>query len=130
MPGEKAGWLHNPTPSKTVPSSGWMYADGGWSQDGSGIWHDDPSLTVTPGPLPLLARKFTVTGSGAAGEKGPQCLGGFTRTHRWWRGRPVYVNTKGQLLYHGRVDDGWKIGSKLGKYLLNKRIPLSPQPSH
>ena len=49
---------------------------------------------------------------GAAAEEWPSDQGVFTKTERWWRGRPVYVNTEGQLLHHGGT---WDIGSKLGK---------------
>merc|ERR1712227_59065 len=98
-PGKKRGWLRNPNPSKTLPTSGWQYADG------TGTWPADPTLTVTPGPLPPLARKFTVTATGAAAKKWPESLGVFTRTDRWWRGRPVYTNTEGRLLHQGNVDN-------------------------
>ena len=106
---EKRCWLKNPTASKTVPVSGWWYWDGKEWQD------DDPSLTVTSGPLPPLPRQFTVTGIGGAAVKLKKCLGVFTKTERWWRGRPVYVNTKGTLLLHGTFF--WLIGQpKLGYY--------------
>ena len=44
IPGESAGWLWNPTPSKSLPTSGWQWGYGK-------TFHDDPSLTITPGPL-------------------------------------------------------------------------------
>ena len=106
-PGESRGKLYNPTPSKSLPTSGWKYSN-------NGAFHDDPSLTITRGPLPPLPRQFTVTATGAAAEKWPSYLGVFTRTERWWRGRPVFVNTQGQLLHHGGGDYGWVIGRKLG----------------
>ena len=106
------GWLYNPTPSKTVPTSGWGYADG------TSTFHDDPTLTVTPGPLPPLARQFTVTATGAAAERWPEFLGVFTRTQRWWLGRPVYVNTQGRLLHHGHQDKGWVIGASISSIAL------------
>ena len=105
-PGKKGGWLRNPRPSKSLPTSGWQYYDGK-------SWHDDPTLTISPGPLPPLARQFTVTATGAAAEW-PSYLGVFTRTQRWWLGRPVYTNTQGQLLHHGLGDAGWMIGNALG----------------
>ena len=67
-PGKKKGWLRNPIPSKSLPTSGWQYTDGK-------SWHDDPTLTISPGPLPPLARQFTVTATGAAAESWPECLG-------------------------------------------------------
>ena len=118
VPGEKSGWLQNPTPSKTLPTSGWQYRDG----DGK-TWHDDPTLTVTPGPLPPLPRQFTVTVTGAAAEKWPSYLGVFTRSERWWRGRPVHTNTEGRLLHHGPTDYGWIIGPTLGMYGLRGSRP-------
>ena len=108
-PGEKTGWLRS-DPSRSLPTSWKYYADG--------KWNDDDTLSVTSGPLPPLSRQFTVTASGAAAEKWPSSQGVFTRTQRWWWGRPVYVNTEGKLLHHGAGDDGWLIGSKLGKYVL------------
>ena len=110
-PGDENSWLHNPNPSPTPPASGWLYADGGY--------HDDPTLFVTPGPLPHLPRQFTVTATGAAEKKWPLHLGVFTRTERWWLGRPMYVNTEGALLYYGGISDyGWVIGPKLGYSVL------------
>ena len=46
-PGQKRGWLwHYSSHSKTLPTRGWQYADGGTFQD-------DLTLAVTPGPLTL-----------------------------------------------------------------------------
>ena len=117
-PGEETGWLWNPRSSKTPPSSGWQYSDG------TGTWPSDHTLTVTPGPLPPLPTQFTVIASGAAAKDWPESLGVFTKSQSWWHGRPIYVNTEGQLLYHGNQDDGWVIGSKLGK------VGLSGSQSH
>ena len=110
-PGESKGWLKNPSPSKTLPTSGWQYYD-------SKAWQDDPSLTITLGPLPPLCSQYNVGVTGAANEKRPSYQGVFTRTDRWWLGRPVYDNTQGRLLYHGAAADGWVIGSKLGYNVL------------
>lgn len=112
-PGEKKGWLKNPrTNNEGLPKNGsWQYGDGK-------TFHDDGTLTLSPGPLPSLPRLFTVTAIGAAAEKWPDHLGVFTRTQRWWWGRPVYTNTQGRLLYHGAVDIGWVIGDKLGRSVL------------
>ena len=73
-PGLRSGWLTNWNTNKTVPTSGWQYYD----YDGES-WQDDPSLVVTPAPLP---RRFNVTASGDAAEKWPSYLGVFTRTER------------------------------------------------
>ena len=107
-PFEKRGYLYFSKASKTLPKTGWSYHNN--------RFHDDSSLILTPGPLPPLSRRFTVTATGAAAKKWPSSLGVFTKTKRWWRGRPVYVNTEGKLLHHGPVDEGWAIGDKLGKY--------------
>jgi len=110
-PGEKSGWLYNRRSSKTPPSSGWLWGDGQ-------SWHDDQTLTMTPGPLPPLPRQYKVTLTGAAAVKWPSYQGVFTKTQRWWFGRPVYVNTEGRLLHHAPGDNGWVIGDKLGKRAL------------
>jgi len=110
-PSKNSAWLMNPTPSKSLPTSGWQYYVGK-------TWQDDPTLTISPGPLPPLARQFTVTATGAAAEVLSSYLGVFTRTQRWWLGRPVYTNPRGRLLHHGHGDYGWMIGSTLGSYSL------------
>ena len=101
IPGARSGWLTNANTSKTVPTSGWKYYDGE-------SWQHDPTLVVTPAPLP---RQFSVTAQGSTAEDYPSYLGVFTRTERWWVGRPVYVNSKGRLLYYGRY---WAIGDTIG----------------
>ena len=97
-----------------------MYFDGE-------TWQYDPSLTVTPGPLPPMPSQFIVTASGAFLElsNGLKHLGVFNMTERWWAGRPVYVNTKGVFLYHGI--ESWMIADELGYYVLRGSISyLSP----
>ena len=101
-PTKERGWLYYPSSSKTPPTGGywWCYPDTGASLKTNG-------LSITHGPLPPLPGQCTLTASGAAAKKYSSFLGVFTRTERWWRGRPVYVNTEGRLLYHGADDDGW-----------------------
>ena len=70
---------------------------------------------MTAGPLPPLARQYKVTATGAAAEMWGDFLGVFTRSDRWWLGRPVYINTEGRFLFHGPRDDGWSIGEKIRK---------------
>ena len=108
-PGKKTGHLRNThTNNESLPENGhWKYYDGK-------SWQDDVTVTVSRGPLQPLPRLFTVTASGAAVDKWPSFLGVFTRTQRWWYGRPIYTNTHGRLLYHGGGDFGWVIGDKLG----------------
>ena len=76
-PGESRGCLYNPypTPSKTLPASGWQYAH-------SKAWHDDPFLTVSPGPLPPLPSQNTVTATALepqlrSGRSGWECSPGL-----------------------------------------------------
>ena len=107
-PGLEKGWLRNLRSSKTLPTNGWQYADRTKES-----FQDDLTLTVTPGPLPPLPRQFTVTATGAAAEEWQNYLGVFTRTQRWWEGRPVYTRLDA-LLYHGAEDDGWVIAPIFG----------------
>ena len=111
IPGAEKGWLRYPSPSKILPNRGWQYFDGE-------SWQDDLTLTVTRGPLPPLPRQFKVTAKGGTAEDCPICLGVFTRTERWWLGRPVYVNTEEVFLYHGSGDDGWVIGGPFNRGVL------------
>ena len=109
--GEKGGYLYNPIPSKTPPTSGWQCAK-------KGTLLHDPTLTISTGPLPPLARQLTVTATGAAADKYPSCLGVFSRSERWWNGRPVYTNIRGRFLYHHGVGYGWVIGYKFDRRAL------------
>ena len=63
-PGEKRGWLSNPSPSKSLPTSGWQWADG------KGGWHD-PGVrgggmggqsTPTPGGSSCIMVLVTMAG--------------------------------------------------------------------
>ena len=116
---ERRGWLYNPIPSKTPPTSGWQYAY-------KGTWPHDPTMTISPGPLPPLARQFTVKTTTRDADK--KCLGVFTRSEMWWLGRPVYINTWGRFLHHSTGDCGWVIGDALGKVgLRGSRARHSPE---
>ena len=120
-PGESAGVLLNPTPSKEIPTSGWLYAD-----PSKEPWQEDPSLIITSGPLPSLCSQYIVSATGAAAERYPECMGVFNRTERWWLGRPVFVNTQGLLLHHGYRDFGWGIGNLDDFALRGSRSHQSP----
>ena len=109
------GVLCNRNPSKTVPRSGWEYTGEGW--------HDDPALSVTPGPLPPLARQFTVTAYGHVSEKCSNCLGVYTDTEKWRNGRPVFENAHGWELSHSGHDVGWEMGN-------GRCYPLKGSQSH
>ena len=115
-PGAKAGWLHNPAPSKKLPEflteSDWQC----WVAPDK-MWTGDPYLTIFPGPLSDLSPAYTVTASGDAARRLPAALGMFTMTQRWWNGRPVFENNKGWFLHHGQ-SVGWMIGSKIGRHEL------------
>ena len=111
-PGKKKGVLRNTrTNNEGLPENGhWQY----WDSSKKSL-QDDRMLTVSRGPLPPLPRLFKVTATGAAADKWPGCLGVFTRTQRWWAGRPVYTNTQGRLLHRGSRDNGCEIGSPLNR---------------
>ena len=115
-PGAKAGWLHNPTPSVTLPE---FLAENDWQcwVDSDKRWAVDPFLTIFPGSLSDLSAGYRVTASGEAARRWPAAFGLFTRTQRWWNGRPVFENNKGWFLHHGQ-SVGWMIGSKMGKHEL------------
>ena len=108
IPGEER--LRSPSFKKTPPSSGWEFID-------DDEWQDDWTLTVIPGPL-TLSRQYKVTLTGAAAEKWPTHHRVYTKTQRWWFGRPVYVNTDGVFLYHGGSGDGWTMSDTLGSRVL------------
>ena len=120
-PGEKSGYLHNPIPCKVLDlhidnddwrqRQRWQYADPSKRE----TWQDDRTLIVSRGPLPPLPMMFNVTATGAAANA-RSFLGVFTRTQRWWNGRPVYSNTQGRVLHHG--DLGWDIGPAIGYSLI------------
>ena len=65
-PGEKLVWLRNQLTTETVPTSGWQVFDGERK-----LFLDDPTLTVTSGPLSETCNNFTISASGqAAKERG------------------------------------------------------------
>ena len=108
--------LRSNNPSNNVPTGGWQYYDGK-------SWHEDATLAVTPGPLPALARQYKVE------AKCPLFQGSvlFTKTEKWWLGRPFYDSGQGLFLYHGHT---WGIGRRLGhnsalRGLWSSHIPAS-----
>ena len=105
-PRDKAGWLYNPSKSKTLPLTGWWFHDGR-------SWCQDPSLVITKSPMTPLCDNVKVRIFGEAAKKWPLCQGVFTRTEMWWHGRPVFRNSDGQLL-HQSPEQGWSVGAKLG----------------
>ena len=93
----KYGLYHPPTEdSDTPPRDGWQYRD-------DREYPDDPSLLITPGPLSPL-KSITVQAPGDVVY--PDCLGTFTLTEQWRRGRPVYRNEKGKHLFYSGI---WSI---------------------
>ena len=120
-------WVVGPSPNGD--SGFWMFnfnstnlttGDGDWFVTFNGTLYFDPSITVTPGPLPPLPSQFIVTAS-SSGEFAKisdslEDLGVFNKTERWWAGRPVYMNTQGHFLYHSF--QSWIIGHKLGYFTL------------
>ena len=108
-PGQRKGFLYNPTKGLNFPTSGWQHYKNGFE--------NDRLLAINFGPV-SLCREYKVSATGAAARKWLSYLGEFTLTDRWWRGRPTFINSKGRILYHGDGSDGWTIGNKFGKYVL------------
>ena len=115
-PGAQAGWLHNPTPSDTLPE---FLAENDWQcwNNSEQEWTVDPFLTIFPGSLSDLSPGYRVSASRDTTRGWPAALGVFRMTQRWWNGRPVFENNKGWFLHHGQ-SVGWMIGSKIGKHEL------------
>ena len=115
-PGAQAGWLHNPTPSETLPE---FMAENDWQcwNNSDRSWTVDPFLTIFPGCLSDLSPGYRVSATRDAARSWPAALGAFRMTQRWWNGRPVFENNKGWFLHHGQ-SVGWMIGSKIGKHEL------------
>ena len=113
-PGKKDGWMRNPTPSKSFPRKGWHWTDGK-------IWYADNTLVISPGQLPPLPTKFMVrlTDAKAKAKKFQDGLGVYTKTERWWLGRPVYKNMRDWRLCHGPGGHGWMIGPASGEPVLS-----------
>ena len=126
-PGKK-GWMYSNSPSKTPCTGDWWWYSTNTNSRGDGEnWKKDNGLSITHGPLPPMPGQCTLTALGAVAKMYPSYLGLFTKTERWWRGKPVYVNTKGALLYHGSNDDGWGISFFLfDSKLKGSRGYLSP----
>ena len=105
--------LRNPTKDKSLPLEGWEYYD---SDDKT--WHSDTRLVISPGPLSSLCDSLTVSASGPAAKKWPECLGEFNRDVKmWWNGKPVFRNKTKQLL-HQSDERGWGVGHILGTFRL------------
>ena len=106
--GEKKGlFLENPTRSQTVPTTEWNYY-------GGKSWVSDPTLVISAGPLTSLCNILTVSASGPAAEKQSDKMGEFSRTERWFNGKPVFRNSQGRLL-HQSPTQGWHVGRELGE---------------
>ena len=100
----------NKNKKQTVPTG-----TGGWKiyHEGRKMWMDDPTLTVTPGPYPVIARNgFNVIVSGDAARMYNVSRGYFRKTNEWWMGRPVFKNNQGRILLHGNL--GWYVGTAPG----------------
>ena len=103
--GEKSGYLKNPTKSKSLPLVGWMYCT-----KPEDPWAADTTLEISPGPLISLCDSLTVSAWGLAALQS-DCLGEFSRTNRWWLGKPVFRNRQGRLLHQS--GKGWDVGPDL-----------------
>jgi len=91
---------------RDIPKTGWQYSDSGW--------HDDNTLSVTEGE-PTYPDTVTVSSTGAAADKHPQCMGVYKKTTQTWSGRPVWRHTgrdDRSLFYNGDVSR-WYISNKV-----------------
>ena len=121
VPGIEEGWLKNESKSETVPTTGWKYLDDDGKQ-----WHSDPSIKITPGKLVSVCDTITIKGDWKVVTMQPDSLGTFTRTDKWFNGKPVFINDKGWYLHSGN-GGGWNVGEKIGKYFIHsKTAPLCP----
>ena len=114
-----AEWLRNSSPSEEPPLDKWEYA----TLSPLAIWHKDPGLKATRGPMTSLCTSLKVRLFDYAVQKYPDLQGEFTRTNRWLYGRPVFENNCGILLFqhndHSATgNDGWAIGWEVGSAYL------------
>ena len=114
-----AEWLRNSSPSEEPPLEKWEYA----TLSPLAIWHKDPGLKATRGPMTSLCTSLKVRLFDYAVQKYPDLQGEFTRTNRWLYGRPVFENNCGILLFqhndHSATgNDGWAIGWEVGSAYL------------
>ena len=124
VPGKSDGWLLNRMKSETVPSSGWLWGDGK-------SWHDDPSIRVTPGKLPSLCDTIIITGKGEVTNKQPKSLGTFSKTEKWFNGKPVWINSESGYYLNSDNDSRWSVGSKIGNYgIKSSSTPINPADAH
>ena len=92
---KKGGWamgtgldgttsLENASNIESVPLTGWTCWDGDNKKD-----RDDPHLRISPDQPPACG-EITITASGDAAVKQPECVGVYTPTQMFSAGRPVF----------------------------------------
>ena len=74
--------LKNASETESVPLTGWTY----W---GDGKDRDDPHLRISPDQPPSCG-EITITASGDAAAKQPECVGVYTPTQMFSAGRRVF----------------------------------------
>ena len=90
-------------------------------------WQADASLTITVGHLDICSIvKITETVQAYGNHWIVQdTLGVYTRTEKWYNGRPVYIKDN-QYLHVGN-DGNWSVGDQIGSYYIKSTgAPLSP----
>jgi len=109
-PGETTGLMKNTSKSVTLPLTGWMFVD---NKDN---WCSDPSVKIQFGSLlpNQQCGDVRIQLRGAAADKWPECGGLFTKTDKYFYGKPVFVNTQSEYLHCSGVGT-WSVGSKIGE---------------
>ena len=73
-----------------------------------------------------MSDNISISATGAAARECPKSFGQFTKLDRWFNGRPLFVNNKGQYLH---VSNGgyWFVSSELNEPgICSKGAPLCP----
>lgn len=111
-PGKIAGWMKNTSKSETLPLTGWMYWNGKQ-------WCSDPSVKIQFGSLSpdQQCGDVRIQMRGAAADKWPKCGGLFTKTDKYFNGKPVFVNNQSLYLHSSGVGT-WSVGLKIGRFYI------------
>ena len=120
--GTEDGWFFNPSLSKTLPLSGWMYDDGTKYQA-------DNSIQIKEGRLTPSCNEITISLAGDVLQFQGPVAGVYKLQHgRMFNGRHVFKNENDRLLFIAN-EGAWWIGPKLLWYNLKSKsgakIPLS-----
>merc|ERR1712126_34679 len=79
-----------------------------------GGWHSDPSVKIQFGSLSpdQQCGDVRIQLRGDAADRLPECGGLFTKTNKYFCGKPVFVNTQSQYLHCAGAS--WSVGPKIG----------------